>query len=586
MVGITFFVSCSNNAGIGESHETIPNQKTLTDTPKDGYGTYLAGRVAHLRQDFNNASDYYMQILDKDPNNKELLLQVYLMLTLQSKPDKAAHYAQIALEKGDKNPFIYVILASNDIKNNQYQNAIKNSNQLKGEIYPTLISPFFKAWGYAGQKDVKKATQAISHFKEEKSLNGLYYLHVGMINDYLGNTKEAKENFDILVNNETMEMSLRSMEIICNFYLRQGEKAKALKLIQKYRINSQLSILLNPLSEQIAASKNTKPIIDSPSIGLSDALYSIATLFRQSNTSLEMSQMYAALSISLNPQNDLAKLLQADILETREMYKEANEIYDQIDKSSIIYDTVQLKRANNYLMLEDYNAAEILLKTLLLNKNIKDYKIYLDLGDVLRIKNNQKEAIKYYKEAIEKLPRIQNQHWILFYALGISYERNNEWNNAEKSFKTALKLSGNNYLVLNYLGYSWMKQGKNIETAFSMIVDAYNQAPNDGHVTDSLGWALYRLGYYDNAVKYLEKAADLEPANALISEHLGDAYWFVNRQNEARFQWKHALTMKDESGELVVDDVKTKIKNGLQENPAPKFDEISITTKISQISKE
>ena len=125
MFGITFFVSCSNNAGISDSQKTISDiTKEEHSSLKDDYGTYIAGRVAHLRSDFDNAANYYMKILDKTPDNPELLLQTYLMLTLQSRLDKAAHYAKIAQEKGDKNLFIYVILSVDNLKKEQYLSAI------------------------------------------------------------------------------------------------------------------------------------------------------------------------------------------------------------------------------------------------------------------------------------------------------------------------------------------------------------------------------------------------------------------------------------------------------------------------------
>lgn len=160
-------------------------------------------------------------------------------------------------------------------------------------------------------------------------------------------------------------------------------------------------------------------------------------------------------------------------------------------------------------MMEDYNGAELLLKSLALDSG--NYQLYLDLGDILRMKNKPEEAIKYYLQALKRLPKIESQHWALYYALGISYEQNGQWNKAEKAFKTALALSQNHYLVLNYLGYSWIKQGRNVDQAFSMIVDAYNQAPNDGNITDSLGWALYNLGYYRMATDYLEKQPKSNP---------------------------------------------------------------------------
>ena len=175
---------------------------------------------------------------------------------------------------------------------------------------------------------------------------------------------------------------------------------------------------------------------------------------------------------------------------------------------------------------------------------------------------------------------------MLYYALGVSFEQNGQWDQAEKELKKALKLSNNHYLVLNYLGYTWIKQGTNVNDAFAMIVSAYNQAPNDANISDSLGWALYNLGYYGMAVGYIEKAAEAAPSNAVISDHLGDVYWFNQRKNEARFQWKHALTMKDDSGELNRKQIQAKLKDGIPNEPSLVYDKDIIEKQIRLISRQ
>ena len=234
--------------------------------------------------------------------------------------------------------------------------------------------------------------------------------------------------------------------------------------------------------------------------------------------------------------------------------------------------------------MRDYKTAELLMKSLTLDNN--NFQLYLDLGDVLRLSDNHSEAIDYYNEAIDNLKQVQNQHWVLFYALGISYEQNNQWKEAENAFLRALDLSQNHYMVLNYLGYSWLKRGENVSQAFGMLVDAYNQAPSDGNIVDSLGWAFYRLGMYDTAVSYLEKASELEPANAVIGDHLGDAYWLAGRRNEGRFQWRHVLVMKDPNNELNKDDIKEKIaKDGVNNKPLI-YDYEDIKEKMELISQE
>ena len=92
--------------------------------------------------------------------------------------------------------------------------------------------------------------------------------------------------------------------------------------------------------------------------------------------------------------------------------------------------------------------------------------------------------------------------------------------------------------------------------------------------------------YYGMAINYLEKAAQTEPSNAIISDHLGDAYWFGKRKNEARFQWKHALTMKDTTGELDISLVKDKLANGLSKAPELSYNKEIIEEQIKLINKD
>lgn len=578
------FNSCSNRFDT-ESQ----TQKLSLDDPnlKKSYGAYLAGRVAHLRKNFNVAANYYIEALNDDPENRELLGRVYVILASKGRISEAAKYAEISLKKGDKNNFTYIIMAVDEMKKGQYTNVNSTVNQLDGVVYEEFINPLMSAWAYAGLNQPDQALKTLSILKKEPSFKALYHFHAGMINDYFDRTDEARENYEVIVNEENLEMSFRSLQIITNFYIRNGEKDKAIKLTQKYGDEKLLVDMLKKLSDNVqkADPDNTSKIVNDPNIGMSEALFSIAATLRQGESGIDLSHIFISLSIYSNPKYDLAKLLLADILESREMYSEANDVYDEIDENSEAYYSAQVKKASNLVTMQDYASAELLLKSLAL-EDTTNYQLLLDLGDVLRIRNKQDEAISYYEEAIKNLPQVENQHWILYYALGISYESTNDWKKAEANFRKAAELGQNHYLVLNYLGYSLLKRGQNVEEAFGMIVDAYNQTPNDGHITDSLGWAFYQLGDYNNAVNYLEKASELEPANALISDHLGDAYWHGGRKNEATFQWKHALIMEDDSGELNKGDVKIKLKKGLGKPVKLKSDPNIINEKITTITKE
>ena len=99
----------------------------------------------------------------------------------------------------------------------------------------------------------------------------------------------------------------------------------------------------------------------------------------------------------------------------------------------------------------------------------------------------------------------------------------------------------------------------------AMIQKAVEMRPNDGYIVDSLGWAYYQIGEYDQAVQHLEAAVNLQPDDPTIHDHLGDAFWRAGRRIEARFQWQHALEMEPEPDQ--VETIKRKLEKGL-EDPA------------------
>ncbi len=591
LCGIMLFNSCSNRMDVKTSGEKSYSVFDNKNNVGKSYGAYVAGRVAHLRKNFSQAADFYMVALQADPDNPELVGKVYLLLTSKGRIDEAAKYAEASLKKGDKNSFIYMILAVSNMKNGRYAKAEKNMSHLNGQIYEGFIVPFLSAWNFVGrdgseEKNLKNAIAQLEKVKNEPGLRAMYLLHSGMIYDYMGRNEKAQTYYEMVINQESREMSLRALQIITNFYLRTNQKDKAVALVSRYHNEMALADMLKNIKTEIIESKpgTTEKILTSPNIGLSEALFNVAYFLRQDPTGLDLAHMIVSMAIYANPKYDFAKLFLADVLENRDMYEEANEVYGEIDKSSVAYYTAQLKKAGNFVSMNDYRSAELLLKTLVLD-GYNSYALYLDLGDALRFNGKYGEAIEYYRKAVKAMPKNSEQHWVPLYALGIAYEQDNQWNKAEKAFLKALDMSQNYYLIQNYLGYSWLLQGKNVEEAFGMIADAYQQAPTDGHIIDSMGWAFYQLGMYDKAVEYLEKAAELEPANAVISNHLGDAYWNSDRKNEAYFQWNHTLSSKDDAKEVNLAEVRKKIENGLPAHKPLNFNKKLIEEKISQIEE-
>ena len=111
--------------------------------------------------------------------------------------------------------------------------------------------------------------------------------------------------------------------------------------------------------------------------------------------------------------------------------------------------------------------------------------------------------------------------WGLLYTRGIALERSKQWERAEDDFLRALELSPDQPLVLNYLGYSWVEQGVQLERAKKMIETAVEKRPRDGYITDSLGWTGAQVSLDDTI---LDMALGLGGGLCLLLlTHRGDA---------------------------------------------------------------
>ncbi len=150
--------------------------------------------------------------------------------------------------------------------------------------------------------------------------------------------------------------------------------------------------------------------------------------------------------------------------------------------------------------------------------------------------------------------------WALWLMRGSALEQAGEWQEAKAALYEAYRLAPSQPFVLNYLGYSQLERRENMAAAEQMIREAHRLAPDNAAITDSLGWALYLRGEVDEAIGLLETAAQGEPADVEINEHLGDAYYSAGRRLEARFAWKAALVYAEGEDEARL---RAKLETGL-----------------------
>lgn len=577
IIGLTVANSCT----FCQSNSTSSAPQAQYKVSSQPYGAYLAGRIAHIRHDLGTAADYYMQAAESIPEKQMIYNQLYVMLTSTGRIDEAVKYAKLAQEKGDTSPFIYTIISSYESKQGNFSEAIKTIEKCDNPFADAIFNPLILAWNYAGAGDYEKAISSLSPLTKNPGLKGVYLFQAGAISDFMGKNVEADKYYSTLLSIPQIEISFFSLQTISNFYIRQGQHGKAVtaSTFAKNRNNVMLNDLITDIRN---TSGETKPFITSSNIGLSDAMFNIAVILLQEPQTADLSLLFASLARYLNPDYSLPNILIADIMEKKEFYADANKEYQRISPTDYSYYTGQFQTGKNYLKMGKHTEAEKIFVNLY-NKYPPNPDILTNIAEVYRLSGRHVEAIKYYKMAIESFPANHKEEtWPLYFAVGISYTANNQDDKAEECFREVIKIRPNS-LAQNHLGYTLLQRQKNIDEAFELIVKAYNTSPEDGNIADSLGWAFYKIGKYDLAVKYLEKALDITPSEAVVYDHLGDAYWQEGRKNEAIFQWNHAISLNDKTGEVKPDEVREKIKNGVRAEALKNFDEEKIKEIIKKI---
>jgi tetratricopeptide (TPR) repeat protein len=359
--------------------------------------------------------------------------------------------------------------------------------------------------------------------------------------------------------------ALRAVEAYGRWASRNLGKDEALKVYEAFDKVLPNHPLITEAVDEIKDGEKLGPLVDSPQAGAAEVLFGLGTsLGRQGGEDLALA--YLQLAVYLAPHHPLALMSLADLYEQLKKPALALKVYQRIPADSPLKRNADIQMATNLDALDRTDEAKKTLEKLI-SERPKDLEAIVALGNILRVRKDFAQCADSYSKAIDTLKTAEKSNWMLFYFRGICLERSKQWPAAEADFKRALELSPEQPHVLNYLGYSWIDQGVNLDEGMKMIRRAVEQRPDDGYIVDSLGWAYFRIHNYDEAVKQLERAVELKPEDPTINDHLGDAYWKVGRTLEATFQWAHARDLKPEPDDLKK--IVEKLHSGLLDDPQP-----------------
>ncbi len=520
-------------------------------------GSYLAARHAGQQRDAAAAAAYYRAALKRDPSNGELLDRAFLSSLVDGDVDEAVKFAERVAQADKSDRVARLVLGVNSLKRKQYVSARRDLAQsIRGPI-TDLTATLLSAWGNLGVNDSKGAIAAIDHLAGPEWYAIFKDLHAGLIYDVAGNQKEAGKRLERAYKLDST--ALRVVQAYGSWVSRNRSPKEALTVFETFEKALPRHPLVVEAMDKLKAGEKLPPLVANVQAGAAEALYGLgASLGRRGGEDLGL--VYLQLSLFLSPNHPLALLSLADLYEALKKPELAIKIYDRVPTNSPLHRNAAIQMAANLDSLDRADEAQKHLEALI-KQNPDDLETVMALGNVLRGHKKFAECANVYSKGASAIQKPEKSNWVVFYFRGICYERSKQWAKAEADLTKALELFPDQPHVLNYLGYSWIDQGIKLDEGMEMIKKAVQQRPDDGYIVDSLGWAYYRVGNYEEATKQLERAIELKPEDPTINDHLGDAYWRVGRVLEARFQWAHARDLKPDAEDLPK--IEEKLKEGL-----------------------
>jgi tetratricopeptide (TPR) repeat protein len=547
-------------ATVAEARDN-PLSSAALDIGVSPSGNYLSAWVAGVERDTNAASTYYREALRADPRNADLIERALIATLANGNVSDGLSLAERLILRDPNNNYANLALGVQAIQNKQWAFARAHFTRGSARAGRDVTTTLLTAWTYAGAGDERKALETVDRLNEG-TLTVFRDYHAALIADLLGDTAEALKRIKAVYAADSSVWWL--VDAYGRMMDRHGDPGAAKKAYEAFDKVVPRDPLVRAALDTLAAGKALAPTVDSADKGAAQVLYGLGTVGNREGDELT-TMIYLRLSLFLDPRNTLAIVTLADLYDKVKQDETAISVYELIPDDSPLRSNADIQIG---LTLDALGRTDEALKYVekIVAARPKDVEAWSALGNLYSAAKKYPEAEHAFDKAIDALGTPEAANWALFYRRGITFERQNKWPLAEADFKRALELYPDQPLVLNYLGYSWVDKGMNLDEAFAMLKRAVDQRPDDGFIVDSLGWAYYKLGQYPQAVKDLERAVSLKPGDPVINDHLGDAYWRVGRRLEAKFQWNHARDSHPEPEDLA--NIMKKIDNGLPQGKA------------------
>ena len=537
------------------------------------FNTKVLSKDSKIQYSSENISNYFLGIVSVNnyKNNKafKYLEKVQLLvnrhttfnsefiktLVLLEKFNQALVFSEDVLKKDITSFEANLLIGLNYFKKKDYVNAEKYFKKLNSISYSNFFFEDFMgnvlvAWSKASQGNQIESIEYL-----ERTSNPYHHLkkiQKAFLYGYFDD-KNTQIFFEKLIKDKNYNFS-RYNFFLTNYLLYKNKNLEAKKIISKGKEDNDSNLLIKQ-SEFFLSNGEEKKIksffnFKNPQDSLAEFFYIVANLF-SSEQNYQLSNFYLKISLFLNEKFLSNKALLAENYYFQEKNKASKNVYNSLKSIGHIYSWYASKNISRILAKEkgEKHSIKILEKEFNLIPD-PNFEHYYEMANFYKDYEYYEESIKYYSTALQK---IKKDHFLIPKILdrrGTSYERLGDWESAEKDLIKSLEILPDQPHVLNYLAYSWVDKGINLDRGLEMLKKATELRKNDGYIIDSLGWAYFVKKNYHEAEQFLQRAVELLPSDPVINDHYADALWMQNKNIQARYFWKYVLELDDTEQQL------------------------------------
>ncbi|CAM3356121.1 tetratricopeptide repeat protein [Paracoccus nototheniae] len=526
-------------------------------------GPYLAARMATVENDFRAAARYFVQAAAHDPDDIYLQDSALVALASAGEVDKASELAADLFRQDRPTELAGLLERARLVRAEDWDGVVTLIDTTRNADLPLnedLMDGTIRAWALLGAGRATEAVAAFEAMAATEDLTPIVNYHLALARALAGDYETADR---LIVQSEAGGhlMGLIARVQILSQLDRRDEAMALLDSVEGLEAEPQLVALRQRLEQDQPVPFD---VVAGPGDGIAHLLLSFASALASSPDPEPLALIHARLAAWIAPRNPEARLMAAQLLQDRQQFDLAEAEFEAVRRMGQMRPQAELSRIDALSRAERPDEAE--KAALALTAAYPGLpQSWIALGDVMRSQEKYSEAVPSYDTALDLLAEAPPEiRWFPLYARGIALERAGQFDRAEADLLAALEIRPDHASLLNYLGYSWIDRNQNLERALGMIKRAAELSPGDGYILDSLAWAYFRLGRFDDAVAPMEQAIATMASDPLVNDHLGDIYWKVGRQREAQIQWQRALSLEPgESGDVDPDRIRAKLDRGL-----------------------